>query len=44
MYIGVIVVIAGIIYGSIQLNHINTTNTKQQQPQNSAVVNQKNVN
>jgi hypothetical protein len=41
MYIGVIVVIAGLIYGGIQLNHTNT-NTKQPQQQH-AIVSQKNV-
>jgi hypothetical protein len=41
MYIGVIVVIAGLIYGGIQLSHTNTnTNTKQQ---HSSIVSQKNV-
>jgi hypothetical protein len=39
MYIGVIVVIAGLIYGGIQLSH-TTTNTKQQ---HSSIVSQKNV-
>jgi hypothetical protein len=40
MYIGVIVVIAGLIYGGIQLSHTNTNSIKQQ---NSAIVSQKNV-
>ena len=39
MYIGVIVVIAGLIYGGIQLSHTNNS-TKQQ---NNSIVNQKNV-
>ena len=39
MYIGVIVVIAGLIYGGIQLSHTN--NSKKQQ--NNSIVNQKNV-
>jgi hypothetical protein len=32
MYIGVIVVIAGIIYGGIQLNHTTNTNNTKPQP------------
>ena len=39
MYIGVIVVIAGLIYGGIQLSHTNNS-TKQH---NSSMVSQKNV-
>ncbi|MCL1970124.1 MAG: hypothetical protein FWF66_01485 [Candidatus Bathyarchaeota archaeon] len=42
MYIGVIVVIAGLIYGGIQLSHTtNTTNSTKQQ--HSSIVSQKNV-
>jgi len=41
MYIGVIVVIAGLIYGGIQLSHTNNTNNTKQQ--HSSIVSQKNV-
>ena len=42
MYIGVIVVIAGLIYGGIQLSHTTTNNSSIKQ-QNSSIVSQKNV-
>jgi hypothetical protein len=41
MYIGVIVVIAGLIYGGIQLSHTNTNNSTKQQAR--SIVSQKNV-
>ncbi|MDR2719312.1 MAG: hypothetical protein LBC03_00705 [Nitrososphaerota archaeon] len=44
MYIGVIVVIAGLIYGGIQLSHINTnTNNSSAKQQTRSMVSQKNV-
>ena len=44
MYIGVIVVIAGLIYGGIQLSHTTTNNnTTKHQQQIHSIVSQKNV-
>jgi hypothetical protein len=42
MYLGVIVVIAGLIYGGIQLSHTTNTNNSTKQ-QSCSIVSQKNV-